>query len=116
MNNPLRNEVTLSLGGEDYSARLTIDSLIKLEDTLGKSILRVAKDLASADIRLGDCASILHLALRGGGNDLSLKDVKKIIESAGLLSVCRATGELLTQTLGDEDADGDEEAKKTPAE
>jgi len=38
-------------------------------------------------------------SLRGGGNDVTAKDVKRIIEDAGLVSCCQAVAELLTASL-----------------
>ena len=36
MTNPLKGEIEIELGGETYKCRLTIDSLVKIEDELDK--------------------------------------------------------------------------------
>ena len=47
-----------------------------------------------------EIASILLIAIRGGGNDISEKDVEKIVWDAGLVEAMTVCGEIMAQALG----------------
>ena len=103
MTNKLRGEVKIELGGTEYTARLTIDSIIRLEEREGESLIKMASRLSEADMTTAKIVSILHLALRGGtGKDLSEADIKKIVWEAGLASSMKAVGEVLSASLSPE--------------
>lgn len=100
MANKLRGEVKIDLGGVEHTARLTIDSIIRLEEKEGESLIKMASRLADADMTTAKIVSILHLALRGGtGKDLSESEVKKMVWEAGLASGMKAVGEVLSASL-----------------
>ena len=100
MVNQLRGEVKIDLGGKEYTARLTIDSIIRLEEREGESLMKMASRLSDADMTTGKIVSILLLALRGGtGKDLNEAEVKKIVWEAGLANSMKAVGEILSASL-----------------
>ena len=99
MTNPLKGEMMIKLGETEYKARLTVDSIIKIETELDKGILMITQRLGEADIRVSDLRTILLYSLRGGGNDFAANDINKIIGECGLVECCRAVAELLTATL-----------------
>lgn len=104
MTNPLKGEMTLTLANDSYKARLTIDSIIKIETELDIGILALTQRLADADVRIHQLRCILLHALRGGGNDLKEKDITRLIEDAGLIDSCKAVAELLTNSLVNKNA------------
>jgi len=108
MTNPMRGQVEIELGGKSRSCRLTVDSLIKIETELDRGILAITQKLSEADIRLNDLCVILLYAMRGGGNDLQLDDVKKVVQQAGIVQACQAVAELLTLTLSDPEEEAEE--------
>ena len=99
MTNPMKGEIQITLGEEEYKTRLTIDAIIKIEAALDKGILSITQRLSEADIRVNDLVVILTHALRGGGNNVKEKDVMKLVGDAGLVPCCQAVAELLTSTL-----------------
>lgn len=99
MTNPLKGEMMITLGEQEYKTRLTIDAIIKIEEQLDRGILSITQRLAEADIRVQHLCVILYHALRGGGNDISEKQVKTIVDKAGLVPCCQAVAELLTAAL-----------------
>tara|TARA_Y100000385_G_C13035516_1_gene612801 strand:+ start:575 stop:895 length:321 start_codon:yes stop_codon:yes gene_type:complete len=101
----MKGEMTIDLGGEHYACRLTVDSLIKIETELDQGILAVTQRISEADVRLNDLAVILYYALRGGGKDLSQSDIKKIIQSAGVIPCTTAVAKLLVSVLSDPSAE-----------
>ena len=78
MMNPLKGEVPLELNGETYKCRLTIDSLVQIEEELGLGIIEIVTELSNAKVRIKWLLVILYHALRGGGNDFDDKKIKRI--------------------------------------
>ena len=118
MTNPLKGEVNLTIGKETYKARLTVDSIVRIEESIGCGILKLAQRMADADIRISDVVSILTIALRGGGNDIQAKDVHKIIADAGIVESVSAVANLLTEAISPsddsmEDSEGGAKKKET---
>ena len=104
--NPLKGEVKINLGGTEYVARLSIDSIIRLEEREGESLIKMASNLSDADMGIGRIVSILYMALRGGMHkDFSEHDIKAIVGSGGIASAMKACGEILTASLMPEGAD-----------
>jgi hypothetical protein len=116
MNNPLRGETQINLGTETYNARLTIDSLIKIEEEMGVGLIRFVQDLSeNMDISISNQITILYHALRGGGNDFSITDIKKIIVDAGILECTKEILTLVTSALNDEEDDSEEKKAEVGA-
>tara|TARA_R110002096_G_scaffold122423_2_gene265294 strand:+ start:59 stop:421 length:363 start_codon:yes stop_codon:yes gene_type:complete len=109
MANPLKAQVDIKLGDTDYKARLTIDAIIQIEEKVGCGIIKLATRMGDADIRMVDLLSVLTPALRGGGNNIQEKEVKKIISEAGIVAAAEAVAELLTASLQPPKEEGDEE-------
>ena len=104
MTNPLKGETQITLGSEDYTCRLTIDSLIKIEDEIGMGIIKLVSKLSTEmDMPIIHQLSILYHALRGGGNDLTQKQVKQLVTENGLIKTTQVILIMLTNTLNDED-------------
>ena len=102
--NPLKGETQITLGSEDYTCRLTIDSLMKIEDEIGMGIIKLISRLSSEmDMPIKHQHSILYHALRGGGNDLTQKQVKDLVTKNGLLKTTQTILVMLTSTLNDEE-------------
>lgn len=108
MTNPLKGEIEIELGGKTYKTRLTIDSIMKIEDELDCGIIKLATKMADADIRMSHIIAVLHPALRGGGNNVERKDVIKLVTDTGIVNSTTAVAMLLTQTLTDSEAEEDE--------
>ena len=78
MTNPLKGEIEIELGGQTYKCRLTIDSLVKIEDELDAGILELASNISQAKVRLRTLVVVLKYAMRGGGNDFDDRKIKQI--------------------------------------
>jgi len=101
MTNPLKGEIEINLGGETYKCRLTIDSLVKIEEELDKGILELASDISEAKVRLKTLLVVLRYALRGGGNDYDDKKIKEIISTTGIIGTSAVVAQLIAQSLTD---------------
>jgi len=99
MSNPKRGEMSLKLGEKTWSARITLDAIIKIETALGIGIVKVLTKLTDGNLTTAEMISILTPIIRGGGNDVRENDVKSIIWDAGLANSMRVTGEVLAAAL-----------------
>lgn len=98
--NPLKAEKQLNFPNDkSYKARMSLDTIIRVEQALGCSILKVGNKLAVGDVTLLECITILTLALRSGGNDLKENDIKELISSIGMIETIKMVGELLSLAL-----------------
>ena len=104
MTNPLKGEIEIELGGQTYKCRLTIDSLVKIEDELDKGILELASDISQAKVRMRTLIAVLRYALRGGGNDFDDKKIKQILTGSGIINASAIVAQLLADSLSDPEA------------
>ena len=111
MTNPLKGQIEVTLGSETYKCRLTIDSLVKIEEELDTGILELAQNIALAKVRIRTLLVVLRHSLRGGGNDFDDKKVGQIIADVGIVTASTEVAKLLVATLNDNDSDEDDKKK-----
>tara|TARA_R110002124_G_scaffold2441_2_gene15555 strand:+ start:270 stop:554 length:285 start_codon:yes stop_codon:yes gene_type:complete len=87
---------------------MSIDTIIRIEQALGCSILKLGTKLAQTDITMTEMISVITLALRAGGNNLQDKEVKVLISEIGMLEGIKMAGELVTLALNVDDDTEDE--------
>ena len=97
--NPIKAEKILNFKNKTYKARMSLDTIMRVEQALGCSILKVGNKLATADITLLEIINILTLSIRAGGNDITENDVKGLVSEIGIVEGMKLTGELLTLAL-----------------
>ena len=112
MVNPQRGELLIKLGGQSLKARLTIDSLVRIETSIGCSIIKMANKLSLAEATITDIVNVLTPAIKGGGNDVNEKDIMKLIGKGGLIEAMKCAGEIVTTALQTGQDEGNEEAEK----
>lgn len=105
--NKHKGEVRVVLGGKEYKARLTVNSIIAIEDAVDMGIIKLAQKMSEGDVRLSHVISVLTPALRGGGNDLQANDVVELVQRTGLVNSIKAVAELLTVSLSDNSEEKD---------
>mgnify|MGYP000312301097 CR=1 FL=1 len=108
--NKLKAEKILKFNDNEYKARMSLDTIIRIEQALSCSILKLGNKLAQADITITEIISVITLALRAGGNNLQDKEVKVLVADIGLLEAIKMAGELVTLALNVDD-DTDDEKK-----
>jgi len=111
MTNPLKGQIEVTLGSETYKCRLTIDSLVKIEEELDTGILELAQNLSQAKVRIRTLLVVLRHSLRGGGNDFDDKKVGQIISDIGIVTASAEVAKLLVSTLNDNDSDEEDKKK-----
>lgn len=112
MTNPHRGELEISLAGQSYQTRLNLDSIARIENQLGKSIVKIAGSLSEGDLTVSEIAIIIHKALRGGGNNVDMKDVNQLLWDAGIAEAMRCCGEILAGVFGVSDSGNEQEVSE----
>lgn len=102
MANPLKGQIKINLASKEYTARLTIDALMQIEDALGQGIIKVAQRMGEGDVRIRDLVTVLLPAIRGGGNDIQQKEINQLVQDAGIVETTKVVANLLAQTLTDD--------------
>jgi len=111
-NNKLKGEITVQLAGKDYKCRLTVDAIMKVEDSCDCGIIKLATKMGEGDIRMSEIINVLTPALRGGGNDMQHKDVIALVQKAGIVKSTAAVANLLAKTLTDDSEEATDEGKQ----
>ena len=75
MTNPKRGEMQIKLGETTYKARVTLNSIITIETSLSMGMFKIMQKLTEGDLSTSDMIQILKPIIRGGGNDISEKDI-----------------------------------------
>tara|TARA_R110000824_G_scaffold68277_2_gene176772 strand:+ start:292 stop:585 length:294 start_codon:yes stop_codon:yes gene_type:complete len=95
---------------------MSLDTCIRIEQTLGIGIIKLGNLLANTDITLTQIIQVITLAIRGGGNDVKEKDIKKLISDIGLIEAIKITGELVALALNVDDNTETDDEKKSDKE
>tara|TARA_R100001510_G_C7639142_1_gene196895 strand:+ start:740 stop:1066 length:327 start_codon:yes stop_codon:yes gene_type:complete len=99
MSNPLRGELSITLGEQSYNCKLNFDSLVRIETALGTPILKLANKIAEADLKITEMSYILYTSIKGGGKEITEKQVSDIIFEVGFVDAIKACGEILAHSL-----------------
>ncbi len=107
MVNHLRGEIAIKLGEETFNCKLNFDSLVRIETALDTPIIQLATKISEANLKVTEISFILFTAIKGGGKDITEKQVSNMIWDVGFVDAIRACGEIISMALGA----GDEEKK-----
>jgi len=113
MTNPFRGELEVKLGNQKYKTRMTVDSLIRVETSLGQSIVQLTTKLSEGHLSLTEMGFIIHSALKGGGNNIEENKVNHIIYESGISEGMRVCGELLANVLQGGQRENEKKSEET---
>ena len=98
--NPIRAEKELVLGDKTYKARVSLDTIKRIESSLGSGLMAVANKLSTGEIMMDHMVTIIYLSIRAGGNDVTENDVNQLInDKVGYVGAIKLVGELLALAL-----------------
>jgi len=75
---------------------VTLDSILKMETTLDKSIMQIAQSLSNGHLKITEQIAILLPVIRAGSNDVSEKEVGEMVYQAGIADTLKAIGDVVT--------------------
>jgi len=88
MTGPARNEVTITLAGEERTLRASFTAIAAIEKALGKSMMAVINKVASGDLAVTEAAVIIFHGLRGFDDTrLTYEQVGEAVVTAGVTKV-----------------------------
>lgn len=90
----------LSLGDQTWTARVTMDGIARIEAACGTGIVKILGRLTDGDLTTTEMCNILHPIIKGGGNDITMKDIQNAVWDAGLAETMKAVGEIVAISLG----------------
>ena len=67
----------------------------------------MAQKISEAELKVTEISYILYTAIKGGGKDITEKDVSDLIWKVGFVDAIRAVGEIISMAL----SDGNDEKK-----
>ena len=108
MTNPNRGEMLITLGEKTWNSRVTMDGLARIEAFCGYGIIKILGKLTEGDLTTTEICGIIHPIVKGGGNDVSMKDIQKAVWDAGLADAMRVCGEVLASALNAGQDEGNE--------
>ena len=76
-----------------------MDGIARIEAACNTGIVRVLARLTDGDLTTTEICNILHPIIKGGGNDVSMKDIQNAVWNAGLAEAMKAVGEILGTAL-----------------
>ena len=95
MANKYKGEIKGQLGDKERVFRLTFENIINIENTLNKSIMKVASELASQNFSFTSVVTILHEGLKGAGANIQYKAVGDMVSQGALVKGAVLAGEIL---------------------
>ena len=111
MDNQLKAEKTIKIGNTEYKARMSLDTIARIEDTLGFSIMKLGEKLVDRAITQTQCLKILTLCVRAGGNNVEEKDIWSQMSRQSLVDTVSTIGELFASAFPSESSSQDSQKK-----
>jgi hypothetical protein len=101
MANQHRGEIEAELGGRRYRLCLTLGALAALESALGVGdLVALAQRFETGRLCARDLLAIIACGLRGGGADLSDREVEGLAVPGGLAGYVDIATRLIAATFG----------------
>lgn len=100
MTNPKRGELRINLGTKEFTAKVTMDGLARIETACNTGIVKILGKLTEGELTTTEVCSILYPIIKGGGNEITFKEVQTAVWEAGLAEAMKACGEVLAVSLG----------------
>ena len=98
MANDERGEITVTLGGVEYTLRPTFEALAEMESQSGIGVLPLARRFMTQDWGVRDLAAVLAPAITAGGGKIP-DNLGQLIIAAGPLRVAATVARFLSDAL-----------------
>ena len=105
--NQYKGEVKAQLGNKERTFRLTMESIVNIENNTGKSIIQLTTDMSSAKYTFKDLLIILHEGLKGAGGNIIQKAVGDMIMESGIIKASETAGIVLASAFTGQNKDNE---------
>ncbi len=100
MANRWRGDVSVTVGGEVCTARLTLGALAELEEGLAEaSLIGLVERFEKSQFTSRDVVALLGAGLRGGGHRISDGELARAEIDGGPMAAAKAAAELLARSF-----------------
>ncbi|MDU9003891.1 gene transfer agent family protein [Sedimentitalea todarodis] len=100
MANPWTGEVALVIDGQRRVLKLTLGALAELEQVMEtQSLVALVERFESSSFSMRDVMALLAAGLRGGGVELSVKELGQAEIEGGPMQAARVAAELLARAF-----------------
>lgn len=101
MANARRGEITADIGGETFVLCLTLGALAELEEAFGvEDLAALGERFARGRLSAGDMIRLLGAGIRGGGRQMSDREIAALPIGQGLENLASIVARLLAVTFG----------------
>lgn len=102
------------MGDRQIAGRMTLDTLMRIESSLGMSIVKAMRLVADGDLTTAQIIGILLPIVKAGDEHLDESELKKIIWENGVTEALREVARVLMQALSAGDSGGNDLADEAP--
>lgn len=115
MDNPLRNEVKVTLDGKEYTMRATFEAICAIESDLRMNLVPIIGNISQHNIGVRQCAVVIFHGLRGyGDNGMTLSEVGDLVMMEGAGAVANAITDFLNKGMDGVKVGKSVEVEKAP--
>ena len=113
MKNPRRGELTLKFGDREIDGKITLDTIVRIENSLGYSIVLAMRKVSEGNLTISEIMAILGPVLKAGSEHIEEAELKRLIWAYGIADAMREVSNILMTALvaGDQ---GNAEAEEAP--
>ena len=105
--NQYKCEVKAQLGNKERTFRLTMESIVNIENNTNKSIIELTTAMSQAKYTFKDLLIILHEGLKGAGQNVIQKAVGDMIMQSGIIKASETAGTVLASAFTGENKGDD---------
>jgi len=100
MTNNIEGTLEFDFAGKNRKFKLDFKTLLNIENTLNKPIMKVAQEIIAGDIGMFNVTTILHGGLTCAGGKFTLEAVGNMVQQHGLVNSVSIVSDLLTRAMG----------------
>ena len=97
--NPMKGEMKLRFPSQTIKGRLSVDTILLIEESLGKSILMIVQNMSEYKITLAEMVEVMYYVIKTGGNTHTIADVKQLFNEIGYTEAIKMAGECLAKAI-----------------
>jgi hypothetical protein len=106
--NPKRGELKIKLGKNEYSGKVTLEVIQRIETALDMGIIQIAQSASNGSLKLTEMIFILTPVIKAGNNETSEKEIGQSLWQGGVADGMKAVANIVSVTLGSEEDEGNE--------
>jgi len=95
----MKGEMKLRFPSQTIKGRLSVDTILLIEESLDKSILMIVQNMADYKITLSEMVEVMYYVIKTGGNDHTIADVKQLFNEIGYSEAIKMCSNCLAKAI-----------------